>query len=139
MIDGNAATAAGLWEDLGCPYQKALAMLRHTDDMAVQALEILEDLGAVPVAAKFRKTLRDKGVTVPRGKSRQARAHPAGLTARQAEVLELLTEGLTNTEIADQLFLSLRTVENHVSAILSKLGVTSREDAVRSAAQLGFA
>ena len=112
-------------------------MMSQTDDIAIQGLEILEELGAVPVAAKFRKRLRDKGMTVPRGKSRQARAHPAGLTARQAEVLELLTEGLTNTEIADQLFLSLRTVENHVSAILSKLHVTNREEAVQAAAKLG--
>ena len=136
-IQGNAATATDLWDNLGCPYHKALAMMSQTDDIAIQGLEILEELGAVPVAAKFRKRLRDKGMTVPRGKSRQARAHPAGLTARQAEVLELLTEGLTNTEIADQLFLSLRTVENHVSAILSKLHVTNREEAVRAAAKLG--
>ncbi len=136
MIDGNAATAAGLWDDLGCPYQKALAMMGQADDVALHALEIFEDLGAVPVAAKFRKRLRDKGVVVPRGKSPHTRSHPAGLTARQAEVLELLTEGLTNAEIADQLFLSLRTVENHVSAILSKLGVASREEAARAAQKL---
>ncbi|MGD2061001.1 MAG: AAA family ATPase, partial [Acidimicrobiia bacterium] len=69
MIDGNAATATGLWDDLGCPYQKALAMMRRADDVAIEALEILGELGAVPVAAKFRKRLRDKGVIVPRGKS----------------------------------------------------------------------
>lgn len=81
------------------------------------------------MAARFRQQMRQAGLSVPRGKSREARANPAGLTARQAEVLELVAEGLTNTEIADQLFLSLRTVENHVSAVLSKLGASSREEA----------
>ncbi len=63
----------------------------------------------------------DRGVRVPRGRSRATRDHAAGLTARQAEILELLAEGLTNTEIADELFVSHRTVENHVSAVLMKL------------------
>jgi DNA-binding NarL/FixJ family response regulator len=60
------------------------------------------------------------------------------LSARQAEILELLAEGLTNTEIADELFVSHRTVENHVSAVLMKLDVPTREAAVAAARDQGI-
>jgi DNA-binding NarL/FixJ family response regulator len=55
------------------------------------------------------------------------------LTAREAEVLALLAEGCTNGEIAERLYLSGRTVEHHVSAILTKLDVKTRREAVRAA------
>ena len=74
---------------------------------------------------------------VPRGRSRSTRDHAAGLTARQAEVLELLAERLTNAEIADRLFVSYRTVENHVAAILMRLDVPTREAAVQAALDRG--
>jgi DNA-binding NarL/FixJ family response regulator len=104
----------------------------------LEALEVLETLGASAVAAKLRQSLRDQGVAVPRGKGRGTRSHGAGLTARQAEVLELLDEGLSNSEIADRLFVSPRTVEHHVSAVLAKLDSTTREEAVATAARQGL-
>lgn len=61
------------------------------------------------------------------------RADPLGLTRRQREVLELVCDGHTNAEIAQRLFLSERTVDHHVSAMLAKLGVGSRVQ-VRAAA-----
>jgi DNA-binding NarL/FixJ family response regulator len=61
---------------------------------------------------------------------RSPRCHPAGLTERQAEILALLGSGATNAEIAARLVLSVRTVDHHVSAVLQKLGVTSRREAV---------
>jgi DNA-binding NarL/FixJ family response regulator len=99
----------------------------------LEAVEVLEALGATTVAAKLRKTLRDRGVTVGRGKGRQTRSHAAGLTARQAEVLQLLGDDQSNTEIADRLFISPRTAENHVAAVLDKLGAASRDEAVSRA------
>jgi DNA-binding NarL/FixJ family response regulator len=65
--------------------------------------------------------------------------NPAGLTDRQMEVLMLLAEGLTNAEIADRLVVSVRTVDHHVSAVLQKLGVTSRQEAAERAEQLRLA
>ena len=83
-----------------------------------------------------RATLRAYGVQrVPRGPRADTRANPAGLTARQLEVLALLREGLTNAEIAKRLVLSVKTVNHHVSAVLDKLGVDNRHDAVRVAAR----
>ena len=75
---------------------------------------------------------------MPRGKGRDTRRHASGLTARQAEVLQLLDEDLSNTEIADRLFVSPRTVENHVSAVLDKLDVSTREEAVSRARTEGL-
>lgn len=138
VIEGKPAEAAAFWEEKGIPYERALALAHDNNTEKLEALEILETLGAAAVAAKLRKTLRDQGVAVPRGKGRQTRDHVAGLTARQAEVLQLLDEGLTNTEIADQLFLSPRTIEHHVSAVLTKLDAPTREQAVSRAHREGL-
>ena len=59
--------------------------------------------------------------------------HPAGLTAREVEVLRLVARGLTDVQVAEKLVLSPRTVHAHISSIYSKLGVTSRSAATRYA------
>jgi len=64
------------------------------------------------------------------------RANAAGLTARQLEVLALLGDGLTNAELAERLFISPKTADHHVSAILAKLGVRNRRDAADAARRL---
>jgi len=75
----------------------------------------------------------------PRGASTDNRVAPsppidaAGLTAREVEVLRLMTLGLTYAQIAEQLVISRRTVNAHVTSIFSKLGVTSRAAATRFA------
>jgi DNA-binding NarL/FixJ family response regulator len=91
---------------------------------------MLDQLGAVGLARRVRRQLRDEGATsVPRGPVARTRSNPSGLTERQLAVLALVAEGLTNAEIADRLVLSRRTVDTHVSAVLAKLGVTSRRGA----------
>ena len=62
--------------------------------------------------------------------------YPAGLTEREVEVLSLVTEGLKDQEIADQLVISPRTVHAHLRSIYSKLGVSTRTAAARKAVQL---
>jgi DNA-binding NarL/FixJ family response regulator len=84
-----------------------------------------------------RKKLREHGASVRRrGPNPTTRAHPAGLTRREAEVLELLSTGLTNPQIAERLFLSPKTIEHHVSNLLGKLGAVNRTDAVRLAKEM---
>lgn len=75
---------------------------------------------------------------VPARRRTSTIAHPAGLTARQVEVLRLMADGLTNAELAERLYLSVKTVGHHVSAILAKLGVASRREAIRRARDLGL-
>jgi DNA-binding NarL/FixJ family response regulator len=65
-------------------------------------------------------------------------ANPAGLTARELEVPELLRAGLRNADIAGRLHIAEKTVDHHVSAVLAKLGVRSRHEAGRAAAAMGI-
>ncbi len=98
---------------------------------------MLDRLGATPLASRVRTGLQTAGVKrVPRGPQRATRDNPLGLTARQSDVLELLRDGLTNSEIADRLFISTRTVDHHVSAILAKLGAATRLEAVDKAREM---
>jgi DNA-binding NarL/FixJ family response regulator len=97
----------------------------------LEALATFETLGAQPAAQKLRKTLRDQGVRgIPRGARPSTRTNEFGLTKREAQILELLSQGLRNAAIAKRLFLSTKTVDHHVSAILNKLGVSSRAEAI---------
>jgi DNA-binding NarL/FixJ family response regulator len=84
----------------------------------------------------IRQKLREAGVqTIPRGPRAATKENPIGLTNRQAEILDLLTASLTNAEIAARLHISPKTVDHHVSAILGKLDVSSREEAAELARQ----
>ena len=70
---------------------------------------------------------------------RRAPAHPAGLSAREVEVLRLVSAGLTNPQVAAHLFLSPRTVQQHLRSIYNKLGVSTRAAATRFAVEHGIA
>jgi DNA-binding CsgD family transcriptional regulator/tetratricopeptide (TPR) repeat protein len=138
IMTGEYRRAAQFWHDKEIPYEKGLALMHGTEAEQVEAIRIFEDLGATAAANNVRRSLMQQGARVPRGKSLATRDHPAGLTARQAEVLQLVARGLSNTRIADELFVSYRTVENHVSAILMKLDVATREAAVATARERGI-
>jgi len=130
-LRGDWRAAAEGWARLGDPYEQALELADSGEsEPTLAALRLLDDLGATAAAVIVRRRLKGLGLrTVPRGPAMSTRSHPAGLTARQADVLELIAQGLTNAEIAEKLVLSVRTVDHHVSAILGKLGVPSRRHA----------
>ena len=135
-VTGDHAGAAAAWHGLGCPFEEAVALTWQGDAASRQrAAEIFTELGCRPAVAIVRRQLAAQGVHLPapRGPRASTAAHPAGLTAREAEVLDGLREGLTNAEIAQRLFLSPRTVDRHVSSILAKLGVSSRAEAAERA------
>jgi DNA-binding CsgD family transcriptional regulator len=138
VLTGRWAEAAAAWEALGCPYEQARALAHATEEDALRrALTIFDHLGAKPMAAIVARRLRAAGVrNVPRGPRPATRSHPAGLTAREVEVVDLLAQGLRNPEIARRLFVSTKTVDHHVSSILAKLGVRSRAEVVREAVRL---
>jgi DNA-binding CsgD family transcriptional regulator/tetratricopeptide (TPR) repeat protein len=141
QMAGRWREAANAWEQIGSPYERAIA-LADGDELPClfEALEIFDQLEAAPAAAKLRRRLRQMGAQgVPRGPRQVTRSHPAGLTPRQVEVLELVVEGMTNADIAERLFVSPKTVDHHVSALLTKLGVSSRQEAAALARDRGLA
>ena len=133
---GEAAAAE--WEVRGQPYERALELVDSDEPERIsEGLVLLDGLGAQPAAAIARARLRKLGVTrIPRGPRPQTRENVAGLTERQQEVVGFLAQGMTNAEIAQRLVVSVRTVDHHVTAVLAKLGVASRREVVRRAAEL---
>ena len=140
QMAGDWQAAAQAWEEIGCPYEQAMALADSDAEGPLRtALEIFERLDAAPMAAIVRRKLRASGVrSIPRGAQERTRQNPCGMTNRQLRVLGLLVEGRRNADIARRLFVAEKTVDHHVSAVLAKLGVRSRGEAVAAATKLGL-
>jgi DNA-binding CsgD family transcriptional regulator/tetratricopeptide (TPR) repeat protein len=140
-LAGDWKVAAALWTSLGCPYDAALALAGADDEVALRrSLGELQVLGASRAGSIVSRRLRARGARgLPRGPRPATRENPANLTPREVEVLGLVADGLRSAEIAERLFLSRKTVDNHVSAILRKLGARSRAEASAEAVRLGLA
>ena len=138
MLADEHRAAAAAWEALGCPLWSAYALAFSPEIRdAQECLEILGKLGAPAVRHAVLRDRHARGLAVPRGPRTASRANPAGLTAREAEVLQLLADGLSYAEVAERLVLSEKTVGHHVSAVLRKLGEPTRSRAVAAALRLG--
>jgi DNA-binding CsgD family transcriptional regulator len=137
--EGRWKEAAEGWRTHGRPYEEALALSAGDEQAQRQALEIFDRLGAVPAAARLRREMRAGGVrTVPRGPIAGTRANAAGLTRRQVQVLALVDEGLSNSEIARRLCISGKTAEHHVSAMMARLDAPTRQKAAAVARARGL-
>jgi DNA-binding CsgD family transcriptional regulator/tetratricopeptide (TPR) repeat protein len=139
-LAGEALAAAAAWDALGCPYEAALARAGGDREPELRhALAALQRLGARPAADRVARRLRERGARdIRRGPRAATRRNPGELTARELEVVALVAEGLRNAEIAARLFVSEKTVDHHVSAILRKLGVHTRGEAAAHARRLGI-
>jgi len=139
QFSGPWEEAAETWAQLGCPYERALALMEGDEAAMREALALFDAMGASATAKRCREHLRDAGVRgVARGPRASTSANPAGLTAREVQILGLLAQGLTNAEIAGRLVRSEKTVDHHISAVLRKLEVRSRSEAAAVANRLGL-
>jgi ATP/maltotriose-dependent transcriptional regulator MalT len=129
LADGDAVgaltalrDALRCWQGLGAAYETA----RIRDELA-RAYELLGDAEAAARERHAAAGTRDElGVGEPGRTQRQRSRLPADLTAREAEILQLVARGRSNQAIADHLVLSVRTVERHLATVYQKLGVGGR-------------
>jgi DNA-binding CsgD family transcriptional regulator len=139
MLDGQMVEAAELWRSLGSPLwaARALAASADTDDVR-RGLAEREELGALGLRDAILRDRQRRGLAAVRGPRAMTAAHPAGLTEREVEVLQLLGKGLTNAEIGAALYVSPKTAGHHVSAVLRKLDAPNRARAAAIAIERGL-
>lgn len=139
QLSGHWDLAAAEWNARGCPWEMAVALLDGDEAAIRESFAIFERLDSKPGMARAARRLRERGARgIPRGPYAASRSNPAGLSGREVEVLSGLAEGLRNVDIAERLFISPKTVERHVTAILTKLDSRDRDEAVRAAIQIGL-
>ena len=138
--------ALALAEACAAPYERALTLLALAELRAAtgkreEALAMLDEvrtictsLDARPALARVEAVVSRLGDAPPTPAS-----YPAGLTAREVEVLRLVAQGLPDAEVAERLYVSVHTVKTHLRSIYGKLGVTSRTAAARFATEHGLA
>jgi DNA-binding CsgD family transcriptional regulator len=130
QIKGNWLAAAEMWERLNCPYEQALALSDGNEQAMKKAVEIFDKLGASAASQLIKQRMRKSGIkNIPKGPRQSTKENPSGLTGRQMEILELVASGLSNSEIGNKLYISNRTVENHISTLFSKLNIHTRTEA----------
>jgi DNA-binding CsgD family transcriptional regulator len=137
--------ALRLAEACQAPYERALTLialanLRAATGAAEDARALLDEaqaicapLGARPALARIA-AIQSRLAATP-----AAPAYPAGLSPREVEVLRLVAQGWTDRQVADHLFLSPRTINQHLRSIYNKLGVSTRAAATHFAVQQGIA
>ena len=139
LAAGDAAAQA--WDRLGQPYARAWALLRAAEaamdrgdrdgaaDRLARAAPLADRLGADPLRERIGLLARRARFGLPSGPAGEQAPGIPGLTAREAEVLRLVAGGMTTREVAGALFLSERTVTNHLTHIFGKIGVANRSGA----------
>jgi DNA-binding CsgD family transcriptional regulator len=119
-IEGDWRAAANEWERLGCPYERAIALMDGDRAAQLLALDIFNQLGALPAAEMVRQKLR----AIPQ--RRRERDSFGGLTERERAVATLIAQGKSNRQIAAAMTVHVKTIETYVTRILSKLDFDSR-------------
>jgi DNA-binding CsgD family transcriptional regulator len=138
-LAGRHADATDALLGMGMRYDAALVLAHARDSGAAESLskslQLFESIGARPGIEFVRRLAESLGIirNLPkpkRGPYAKARSHPLGLTAREVQILKYVREGLSNREISVEVSRSERTVEHHISAVLSKLNVRNRVEAL---------
>jgi predicted ATPase/DNA-binding CsgD family transcriptional regulator len=138
-LEGKTEDACAAWLGMGMPFNAAMCLLfdkgQQRQKSFLQAWQLFEKMQAKGIQQWIRKTAINEGFAdlLPkfrRGPYAKTRQHPIGLTNKEQQVLKLLVTGASNQDIAETLSRSNRTIENHVSSILSKLNVENRIEAM---------
>ncbi len=154
LVDNDAAKlveAAGQYEKASRPLPRAQALeaagVAHAGNEDIpaarsaftEAYEMYSTLGAVWDLARLQARFRAYGIRRgPRFQHRRSQQGWASLTPTEEKVVRLVAKGMSNPQIAAQLFLSRRTVQTHVSHVLAKLELSSRTEIAREASQRGI-
>jgi len=139
LRNGKIRAAASFWEKKHCPFDQAMTLFEGNEDDKKASLVILQHLEAYVICEKIKMEMRAGGIRkIPRGQRESTKTNPMNLTNRELDVLQLLHKGIQNKEIAQSLFISPKTVDNHISNILFKLDVNSRAKAVNEAVRLNI-
>lgn len=151
MASEHLDTAIALAVACAAPYERALTLLAQAElhiaagdregaqPPLTEARKILIDLGAKPAltwADALAARLVEPASIAP--SNPPPSGYPAGLSAREAEVLRLVARGLTNAQVAERLYLSPRTIDQHLRSIYNKLGVDNRTAAAHLAVEYGL-
>ncbi len=134
-INGDWCAATQEWMLRDCPYDAAIAQLSGDVDAVEAALGTFRQLGARAAARRTQQRLAHLRGRDPDRRRKDTSADPRGLTKRQRDVLELLAAGRRDAEIATALYISTKTANTHVCAIMAKLGVHNRTQAAAYAYQ----
>lgn len=149
MPEMDGATATKLIRE-ACPHLQVIALTSFREDELVQGVlkagaigYLLKNVSADELASAIRSAYAGRPTLAPEAArvlisatvAQQHASIGSDLTEREREVLKLMVEGLTNNQIAERLVVSRSTVKFHVSSILSKMGVSSRTEAVAIALQ----
>jgi DNA-binding CsgD family transcriptional regulator/tetratricopeptide (TPR) repeat protein len=154
-LAGDHANAAAYWAAAGAPYEQAYNLMHCTGggsangangvngessvEAVQQAISVWASIGAHPAESRARAEARQRGLRgIRRGPYSAARSNPMGLSARELQILHLLSEGHSNAHIAQQLTRSERTIEHHVSRMLAKVGAPHRVALVAHARHAGL-
>ena len=133
--DGRLVCRGGRLGTARLPYEQARALADGDQAAQTAALAILIGSARRPPPPTCGSACAPPVYNIPRGPRPTTRDNPFNLTARQMDILALLAEDLTNAEIAARLYISPKTVDHHVSAVLAKLDVHSRQAAATVAQQ----
>jgi DNA-binding NarL/FixJ family response regulator len=145
MAEAHLQESLRLAEICHAPYERALTLIALAElrrDMglpndarrnAEDARAVCTALGALPALSRL-----DAIATGRSGEPGTASGYPCGLTDREVDVLRLVAAGMTNVQVAEQLFVSRRTIDQHLRSIYGRLGVSSRAAATRFAVEHGL-